>query len=74
MSTAATDRAQRAQEINGDAITQEGERWRVPSGTGLATYFVRLVPRAECSCPDYLYRRQPCKHIALVRDSQEASK
>lgn len=39
--------------------------YRVPSCTGEATYTVRLVSEAYCSCPDF--RGGECKHVHAVR-------
>ena len=39
--------------------------YRVPSCTGAATYTVRLVPEAYCSCPDG--RTGECKHLIAAR-------
>lgn len=39
--------------------------YRVPSCTDAATYTVRLVPEAYCSCPDH--RGGECKHVMAVR-------
>ena len=39
--------------------------YRVPSCTSSATYTVRLVPEAYCSCPDF--RGGECKHVMAAR-------
>jgi CRISPR/Cas system endoribonuclease Cas6 (RAMP superfamily) len=39
--------------------------YKVPSCTGAASYTVRLVPEAYCSCPDF--RSSECKHLLAVR-------
>lgn len=45
--------------------------YRVPSCTGEATYTVRLVPEAYCSCPDF--RKGECKHVHAVRVVRKVS-
>ena len=45
--------------------------YKVPSCTGGATYTVRLVPEAYCSCPDF--RGGECKHILAVRVVRKAT-
>jgi hypothetical protein len=45
--------------------------YRVPSCTGAATYSVRIVPEAYCSCPDF--RGGECKHSAAVRVVRKAT-
>lgn len=50
-------------------IRKYGEtRWLVPSQSSPARYYVDLANADEpmCSCPDFLERRLPCKHIYAV--------
>jgi transposase len=46
-------------------ITQSGNLYLVPSQSGRGKY--KVDPKAQtCSCPDFDFRRQPCKHIFAV--------
>jgi transposase len=46
-------------------IIQSGNLYLVPSQSGKGKYKVDLQAKT-CSCPDYDFRRQPCKHIHAV--------
>lgn len=49
-------------------ITQSGNLYLVPSQSGKGKY--KVNPQEQtCSCPDYDFRRQPCKHIYAVQVS-----
>jgi transposase len=42
--------------------------WSVPSQTGNGHYWVRLDDGAPtCTCPDFIERSQPCKHVFAVQ-------
>ncbi|HLL74821.1 MAG TPA: SWIM zinc finger family protein [Pyrinomonadaceae bacterium] len=59
-------REQKARQIIERAnITRNGNLWLVPSQSGRGRYKVDAEKRS-CSCPDYDFRRQPCKHIFAV--------
>jgi transposase len=46
-------------------IKRDGNLYLVPSQSGKGKY--KVDPQAKtCSCPDYDFRRQPCKHIHAV--------
>jgi transposase/predicted nucleic acid-binding Zn finger protein len=47
-------------------IVQSGNLWLVPSQSGKGKYRVR-PDLPYCSCPDFDFRRQPCKHIYAVK-------
>jgi hypothetical protein len=51
-----------AQNVN---IKQEGNLWLVPSQSGKGKYKVR-PDLPYCSCPDFDFRRDKCKHIFAV--------
>jgi transposase len=53
-----------------ETIEKLGEvEWSVPSQTGFGRYRVWFVEReGRCTCPDYLKRTAPCKHIIAVMD------
>jgi hypothetical protein len=54
-------------------IIQEGNLYLVPSESGKGKYKVRPdIP--YCSCADYEFRRQPCKHIFAVQVTIERTK
>ena len=54
-------------------IVQEGNLYLVPSESGKGKYKVRPdIP--YCSCADYEFRRQPCKHIFAVQVTIERTK
>src|SRR5436853_831942 len=61
-----TVREQKGQQIaNRYRITQQGNLYLVPSQSGRGKY--KVDPQAKtCSCPDFDFRRQPCKHIYAV--------
>jgi transposase len=47
-------------------IVKSGNLWLVPSQSGKGKY--KVDPQAKtCSCPDYDFRRQPCKHLYAVK-------
>ncbi|HYX71599.1 MAG TPA: transposase, partial [Nitrososphaera sp.] len=47
-------------------IKRDGNLWLVPSQSGQGKY--RVNPdKQSCSCPDFDFRGEPCKHIFAVR-------
>lgn len=67
------DREQRGLQIAAKAkLTQQGDRWFVPSQSGRAVdggnvYTVQPdVSNPQCNCPDHELRRVKCKHIWAV--------
>jgi transposase len=67
-------REQKGKEIAIKAhITQDGNLWLVPSQSGRGKYKVDAV-RHTCSCPDYDFRQQKCKHIFAVEETIERTK
>lgn len=44
-------------------------KWKIDSYSGNKSYTVAVDERAEygCSCPQWIYRRQECKHIQAVK-------
>ncbi|HEX8889365.1 MAG TPA: transposase [Pyrinomonadaceae bacterium] len=54
-------------------IVREGNLYLVPSQSGRGKYKVRPdIP--YCSCADYEFRRQPCKHIFAVKLTVERTR
>jgi transposase/predicted nucleic acid-binding Zn finger protein len=51
-------------------IRRHGNLWVVPSATGKGKYTVD-AKLSRCTCPDYDFRRQPCKHIFAVQITVE---
>jgi predicted nucleic acid-binding Zn finger protein len=51
-------------------ITRKGNLWLVPSQSGRGKYTVDADAQ-RCSCPDFDFRRQPCKHIFAVQTTVE---
>ncbi|HEX8746733.1 MAG TPA: transposase [Pyrinomonadaceae bacterium] len=51
-------------------IVKEGNLYLVPSQSGRGRYRVR-PDLPYCSCPDFDFRRQPCKHIYAVQITVE---
>jgi transposase len=51
-------------------IIKEGNLYLVPSQSGKGKYKVR-PDLPYCSCPDFDFRRQPCKHIYAVQVTVE---
>jgi hypothetical protein len=47
------------------AITRDGRLYLVPSQSGKGRYKVDAEKR-QCTCPDYDFRREPCKHLYAV--------
>ena len=47
-------------------------QWTVPSSSSLGKFYkVSVTPNGEweCSCPDWTFRRNECKHIKQVKNS-----
>jgi transposase len=69
---AGDERMVRGREIasHPETIEKLGEvEWSVPSQSGFGRYRVWFVDReGRCTCPDYLKRTAPCKHIIAVMD------
>jgi hypothetical protein len=67
-------REQKGKEIaNRTNIIQDGNLWLVPSQSGKGKYKVN-TEKQSCSCPDYDFRRQKCKHIFAVEETIERIK
>jgi len=67
-------REQKGKEIaNRTNIIQDGNLWLVPSQSGKGKYKVN-ADKETCSCPDYDFRRQKCKHIFAVEETIERTK
>lgn len=67
-------RQQKGREIaNRTNIIQDGNLWLVPSQSGKGKYKVN-PEKQTCSCPDYDFRRQKCKHIFAVEETIERTK
>src|SRR5215213_6684768 len=48
-------------------LTRKGDVWIVPSQSGPKTYKVNPDPESpRCTCPDFEFRQQRCKHIFAV--------
>jgi transposase len=54
-------------------ITREGRLYLVPSQSGKGRYKVDAEKR-QCTCPDYDFRREPCKHLYAVEHVIEKTK
>jgi transposase len=54
-------------------ITREGRLYLVPSQSGKGRYKVDADKR-QCTCPDYDFRREPCKHLYAVEYVIEKTK
>ena len=67
-------RQQKGKEIaNRTTIIQDGNLWLVPSQSGKGKYKVN-PEKQSCSCPDFDFRRQKCKHIFAVEETIERTK
>jgi Transposase DDE domain/SWIM zinc finger len=67
-------REQKGKEIaNRTNIIQDGNLWLVPSQSGKGKYKVN-TEKQTCSCPDYDFRKQKCKHIFAVEETIERTK
>ncbi|MFL6283260.1 MAG: transposase [Pyrinomonadaceae bacterium] len=47
-------------------ITRHGLLWLVPSQSGKGKKYKVDAERRECTCPDFDFRREPCKHLYAV--------
>jgi transposase len=54
-------------------IVQQGRLWLVPSQSGKGRYKVDVEKR-QCTCADYDFRREPCKHLFAVEHVIELQK
>ncbi|HWW76295.1 MAG TPA: SWIM zinc finger family protein [Pyrinomonadaceae bacterium] len=54
-------------------IAREGRLWLVPSQSGSGRYKVD-AERQSCTCPDFDFRREPCKHVYAVQHVIERTK
>jgi transposase/predicted nucleic acid-binding Zn finger protein len=54
-------------------ITRQGRIYLVPSQSGKGKYKVDAEKR-QCTCPDYDFRREPCKHLYAVEHVIEKTK
>jgi transposase len=62
-----TLREQKGRQIADRArITRNGNLWLVPSQSGKGKYRVDAEAK-RCTCPDFDFRQQPCKHIFAVQ-------
>lgn len=67
-------REAKAREIADRArIIKEGNLYLVPSQSGKGKYKVR-PDLPYCSCPDFEFRRQPCKHILAIQIRTEIAR
>jgi transposase len=68
MTTQLSERETKALEIAAHSkLTFQGGLWLVPSQSGSKEYTVNPNPESpSCSCPDFEYRQQRCKHIFAV--------
>jgi hypothetical protein len=54
-------------------ITRQGRLYIVPSQSGKGRYKVD-AEKKNCTCPDYDFRREPCKHLFAVEHVIEKTK
>jgi transposase len=54
-------------------LTREGRLWLVPSQSGKGRYKVDVEKR-QCTCADFDFRREPCKHLYAVEHVIELQK
>lgn len=54
-------------------IIQQGRLYLVPSQSGKGKYKVDVEKR-QCTCPDFDFRREPCKHLYAVEHVIEKTK
>ena len=54
-------------------LTRKGKLWLVPSQSGIPEkYSVELSEgNPQCTCRDFEFRNEPCKHIFAVRYTVE---
>lgn len=46
--------------------TLDNETYAIQGSTGEKVYHVKVAPNPTCTCPDYTYRRNRCKHIYFM--------
>jgi transposase len=54
-------------------VSREGNLWLVPSQSGHGKYKVN-IEKNTCSCPDFDFKRQKCKHLYAVECTIERTK
>ncbi len=54
-------------------VIREGREWVVSSFSGDDMYVVERLESGKyiCTCPQYLFRKQVCKHIEAVIEYEE---
>ena len=57
---------------DGKIIHLDGPEYLVQSQRQDGVYYSISLDNDSCSCPDYLYRRQICKHLMAVKRSERA--
>jgi len=55
-------------------IVQQGRLWLVPSQSGKGKRYKVDAEKKHCTCPDYDFRREPCKHLYAVEYVIEKTK
>lgn len=55
-------------------ITREGRLYLVPSQSGKGKKYKVDVEKRQCTCPDFDFRREPCKHLFAVEYVMEKTK
>lgn len=69
-----TIREQKGRAIASKAtITKQGDLWLVPSQSGKGKYKVN-AEKNTCTCADFDFKRQKCKHIFAVEETIERTK
>ncbi len=58
---------------NSATITKQGDLWLVPSQSGKGKYKVN-AEKNTCTCADFDFKRQKCKHIFAVEQTIERTK
>jgi transposase len=55
-------------------ITRQGRLWLVPSQSGKGKKYKVDAEKRQCTCPDFDFRREPCKHLFAVEHVIEKTK
>ena len=75
LTTSREERGRAIAEKSGQIQKVKDNQYKVRSQSGNGSYEIKITGHgAECSCPDFQNRRQPCKHILGLRYYLEVQK
>jgi predicted nucleic acid-binding Zn finger protein len=75
LTTSREERGRAIAEKSGQIQKVKDNQYKVRSQSGNGSYEIKITGHgAECSCPDFQSRHQPCKHILGLRYYLEVQK